>query len=125
MSFTDCVIYVTVMYIILLTGITITGLESPLTVGHQNATISCMANIPVDSIEWRDQSSVLNTSSDMDLTELEYTIPLVRDDLQGDQFTCTAVAGDAMYTETVVIQATGIFVLCLLTLGTHAQRGLQ
>ena len=107
---------------IFLTGITVTGLESPLTVGHQNVIISCVTNIPVDSIEWSNESSLLTMSSDMDLRVLEYTIPLVRDDLQGDQFTCTAVAGDAMYTETVVIQATGIFVLCLLTLSTCTAR---
>ena len=64
----------------------------------------------MDSIEWRDQSSVLNMSSAMNLTVLEYTIPLVKDDLQGQQFTCIAVAGDAMYTETIEIQVTGIFV---------------
>ena len=92
---------------IFLTGISITGLESPLTVGHHNATVSCVANTAVDSIEWRDQSSVLNMSSAMNLTVLEYTIPLVRDDLQGQQFTCTAVAGDTMYIESVEVQATG------------------
>ena len=64
----------------------------------------------MDSIEWRDLSSVLNMSSAMNLTVLEYTIPLVKDDLQGQQFTCIAVAGDAMYTETIEIQVTGIFV---------------
>ena len=64
----------------------------------------------MDSIKWRDQSSVLNMSSAMNLTVLEYTIPLVKDDLQGQQFTCIAVAGDAMYTETIEIQVTGIFV---------------
>ena len=64
----------------------------------------------MDSIEWRDQSSELNMSSAMNLTVLEYTIPLVKDDLQGQQFTCIAVAGDAMYTETIEIQVTGIFV---------------
>ena len=64
----------------------------------------------MDSIEWRDQSSVLNMSSAMNLTVLEYTIPLVKDDIQGQQFTCIAVAGDAMYTEKIEIQVTGIFV---------------
>ena len=109
---------------IFLTGISITGLESPLTVG-QNVTISCMTNITVDSIKWSNESSILTMSSDVNLRVLEYTIPLVRDDLQGEEFTCTAVAGEAMYTETIEIQVTGIFVQCLLTLGTHAQRGLQ
>ena len=92
---------------IFLTGISITGLETALTVGHQNVTINCMTNVAVDSIEWRDQSSVLNTSSDVNLRVLEYTIPLVRDDLQGEPFTCTAMAGDTTYNETVNINVTG------------------
>ena len=98
---------------IFLTGITITGLESPLTVGHENVIISCMTNIAVDSIEWRDQSLVLNTSSDVNLRVLEYTIPLVRDDVQGELFTCTAVDGGTTYTERDDIEVTGIFVQCL------------
>ena len=68
-----------------------------------------MTNIAVDSIEWRDQSSVLNMSSAVSLTLLEYTIPLVRDDLQGQEFTCTAMAGDAMYMESVEISVAGIY----------------
>ena len=93
-------------HVIFLTGISIIGLESPLTVG-QNATINCMTNIAVDSIEWRNQSSVLNMSSDMNLTVLEYTIPLVRDDFQGQEFTCTAMAGDAMYMGSAEVQVKG------------------
>ena len=85
----------------------------PLTVG-QSATINCMTNIPVDSIEWRDHSSQLIMSTAVDLTVLEYTIPLVTDDLQGQQFTCIAVAGDATYTETVDIQVQGIETCALL-----------
>ena len=50
----------------------------------------------------------------MNLTVLEYTIPLVTDDLQGQQFTCIAVAGDATYTETVDIQVQGIEACALL-----------
>ena len=94
---------------IFLTGISITGLEYPLTVGHRNATISCTTNIAVDSIavEFMKQSSVLNASSAMNLTVLGYAIPLVKDDLQGQLFTCTAMAGDTTYTETVNINAIG------------------
>ena len=100
-------------HVIFLTGISITGLESPLTVG-QNATISCMTNIAVSSIELRDQSSVLDTNDDnQNVTVLEYTIPLVRDDLQGEQLTCTAVAGETTYTETVDIQVTGTLFTCI------------
>ena len=72
-----------------------------------------MTNIAVDAIEWRDQSSVLNMSVAVNLTVLEYTIPVVRDDLQGQQFTCTAVAGDTMYTETVEITLAGMCIYSL------------
>ena len=91
-------------------GITFSGFDNPLTVGQTNATISCMTNVPVDSIEWRDQSSsVLNSiSNSVNLTMLEYTIPLVTDDLHGQQFTCIAMAGDTTYTEAVEIQVEGI-----------------
>ena len=62
-------------------GITISGLDSPLSIG-QSATIKCITNIPVTSIEWRDQSSdVQNDTADQAV--LKYTIPLVTDDLQG------------------------------------------
>ena len=84
------------------TGITLSGLDQALTVG-QSATITCSTNIEVSSIEWRDETSaVLNSATDQ--TEVEYTIPLVRDDLQGLQYTCRAVAGTTIYTETVEIQ---------------------
>ena len=88
-----------------ITGITLSGLESPLTVG-QPATITCTTNIEVSSIEWMDETStVLNSATDQ--TVVEYTIPLVRDDLQGLQYTCRAVAGTTIYTETVEIQVVG------------------
>ena len=98
-------------------GITVSGLDDPLTVGQTNVTISCMTNIPVDSIEWRDQSSsVLSSiSSAEDLTMLEYTIPLVTDDLNGQQFTCIAIAGDTTYTETVEIHR-GIIQTCMASM---------
>ena len=53
-------------------------------------------------------------STAADLTLLEYTIPLVTDDLQGQQFACIAVAGDATYTERVDIQVEGIEACALL-----------
>ena len=90
-----------------ITGITLSGLESPLTVG-QPATITCTTNIEVSSIEWMDETSTV-LSSATDQTEVEYTIPLVRDDLQGLQYTCRAVAGTTIYTETVEIQVVGKF----------------
>ena len=82
-------------------------MEQPLTVG-QSATINCTTNIrvPVASIEWRDQSSTVLASA-TDQTVVEYTIPLVRDDLQGQQWTCRAVAGATTYTLTIEIQVAG------------------
>ena len=65
-----------------------------------------MANVPVSSIEWRDQSSTVLASA-TDQTVVEYTIPLVRDDLQGLQLTCRAVAGATTYTVTTEIQVAG------------------
>ena len=87
------------------TGITLFGLESPLTVGRP-ATITCTINVEVSSIDWRDETSTV-LSSATDQIEVEYTIPLVRDDLQGLQYTCRAVAGTTTYTETVEIQVVG------------------
>ena len=88
-------------------GITVSGLDDPLLVGQTDVTISCMINIPVDSIGWIDQSSSVLNSNTGNLTMLEYTIPLVTDDLHGQQFTCIAIAGDTTYTETVEIQVEG------------------
>ena len=89
-------------------GIAFSGLDSPLSIG-QSATIKCITNIPVTSIEWRDQSSaVLNSTTNKAV--LEYTIPLVTDDLHGWQVTCVvAVVGAALYTvnETVEINVEG------------------
>ena len=95
------------MYMYLKTGITISGLEQPLTVG-QSATISCMTNVPVSSIDWRYQSStMLNRTTDQ--TVLNYTISPVSDSLQGLQLTCRAVAGNTTYNETVEIKVKGEF----------------
>ena len=88
-------------------GITPSGLDPPLTVG-QSATITCTTNIEVSSIEWMDETSAI-LSSATDQTVVEYTIPLVRDDLQGLQYTCTAVGGTTNYTETVEIQVVSKF----------------
>ena len=86
-------------------GVTLAGLNESLTVG-ESATIQCMTNIAVTSIEWRDSSSdvLINATNQ---TVLEYTIPLVTDDLQGQEYKCVAVAGDTMYTQTVEIQVEG------------------
>ena len=70
-----------------------------------------MTNIhePVSSIEWRDQSSTVLASA-TDQTVVEYTIPLVRDDFQGLQLTCRAVAG-TIYNETVELRVAGKYLL--------------
>ena len=61
------------------------------------------------------------SGEDMNLMMLEYTITQVTDDLQGQQFTCIAVAGNATYNETVDIQVEGrnmyhIIVLVMYTI---------
>ena len=88
-------------------GITFTGL--PLTVG-QSATINCMTNVAVDTIEWRNQSSSLSFINNVtNLTMLQYTIALVMDDLQGEQFTCIAVAGGTTYNESFTLKVQGTY----------------
>ena len=68
-----------------------------------------MTNKPVDSIEWRNESSQLAMSDGGNLTVLEYTIPLVTDDLQGHQLSCTATAArSTTYNETVWLDVQGI-----------------
>ena len=96
-----------------LTGIKISGLEGPLTVGQQPPTITCRTNTPVSSIEWRDQSSHV-VASTTHQTVLEYLIPVdqyVLDTYHGRQYTCQAVAtsngATTTYTETVELQLVG------------------
>ena len=68
-----------------------------------------MINVPVNSIEWRNETSTLKTSSTgASVTLLKYTIDPVRDDLQGHRLTCIAVAGDSEYTETEVVDVQGM-----------------
>ena len=88
-------------------GITIFGLYGTLTVG-QSAIIKCMINIAVSSIEWKNETSTLASISAANLTVLEYTIDPVKDDLQGQELTCVAVAGDSEYTETEVVDLRGM-----------------
>ena len=87
-------------------GVTITGLERPLTVGKP-ATITCTTNEPASSIEWRNGSNQLNISSHGNVTELDYTISLVTDDLQGQIFSCTAVVRNVSDTEYVDVSVKG------------------
>ena len=92
----SCLIFATIT-----SGITVSG-EDSLTMG-QSGTISCRTNVRVSSIEWRNQSTVLASSSSDYLTLLEYIFPLVTDDLHGQQYTCTAVVGADTYRETVTL----------------------
>ena len=95
------------MAFFIIVGITITGLESPLIVGG-SATISCITNEHASQIVWRRQSSQLEM--DVNVTVLNYTIPLVSDDLQGETFTCTAIFSNTNSTESVMLSVSGIFV---------------
>ena len=97
-------------------GITLFILERPL-VAYQSATLSCMTDLPVTSIEWRNQSSQLTTitsDDDANLTVLEYTIPLVTLDLHGEAFTCVITAGDTTYFKAFYIQIEGTIPFVLL-----------
>ena len=74
----------------------------------QSTTITCSSNIAVDSMELRAGSTVLDTitSSSGNLTELEYTIDVVMDDLT--ELTCVAMAGETVYTETNTVVLEGM-----------------
>ena len=67
-----------------------------------------MTNVPVFSIEWKNETSTLASISAANLTVLEYTIDPVKDDLQGHYLTCVAVAGDSEYTEMEVVDVEGM-----------------
>ena len=87
-------------------GITITGLESPLTVG-ESANISCITNEPVSFIQWRNMSHNLTSITEERVTVLNYTIPLVKDDMQGQIYICVALSGNITDTQTATILANG------------------
>ena len=85
-------------------GIAVLGLDQALTVG-QSATLSCVTYFitTVSTIEWGDQSSAVLKIANQ--TVLNYTIPLVSDNLQGMLYTCSVVAKDGKaYKQTVEIQ---------------------
>ena len=98
----------------ILTGITISGLEWPLTAHQQPPpTLTCKTNIPVSIVVWRNQSSNVVASA-TNQTVLEYHIPerYVLDTYHGQQYTCEAVATSdggttTTYIETVEIQVVG------------------
>ena len=88
---------------------TISGVEEALIVG-QSAAINCTSSVGVFSIELRNQSSHVlasSTSNTDNLTTLVYTLPLVTDDLHGQQFSCVSVGTDTIYTEIIVLQVVG------------------
>ena len=67
-----------------------------------------MTNVAVDTIELRNQSSSLLIINNVtNLTKLQYTIDLVMDDLQGEQFTCIAVSGATKYNESFTLKVQG------------------
>ena len=88
-------------------GITVSGLERPLTVGKP-ANITCRINIPASSIVWRDQSSDVVANA-TDKRELVYHISTVTDDLHGQSYTCEVVstADNETNTKSVEIQVVG------------------
>ena len=73
----------------------------------ESATITCTTKETASSIEWRNGSNQLNISSSGSATELDYTISLVTDDLQGQIFKCTAVVSNVTDTESVTILVEG------------------
>ena len=94
-------------------------MDQALTVG-QSATITCSTNIEVSSIEWRDQSTAVlsSTISGGSHSMLDVYIHSVSDDLQRLKYSCIAEAADGtMYTETVRIEVVGKSIIILL----HAQ----
>ena len=91
--------------------ITITGLESSLTVGG-SANISCITNKPVSFIQWRQMSQRLSSTTAENVTVLNYNIPLVKDDMQGQIYTCVTVSGNITDTNNATIIANGIYTLC-------------
>ena len=93
-------------------GITITGLESPLTVG-ESANISCITNEPVSFIQWRNMSHNLSSTTEERVIVLNYTIPLVKDDMRGKTYTCVAHSGTITDSQNATILAKGICV-CML-----------
>lgn len=89
-------------------GITVSGLEEPLTVGWF-ATINCTTNITVSSIEWTDQSLTVLESA-MNQATLALNFPLVSDDLQEQEYICRVMTVEGtVYTEAVNIQVVGRF----------------
>ena len=67
-----------------------------------------MTNLPVSSVEWRNETSTLSNISADNLTVLEYSIDPVKDELQGQKLTCVAVAGGTEYTKGQIVQVQGI-----------------
>ena len=84
-------------------GIVITGLEQPLIVG-QSANLSCITNELASFIEWKNQTLMINATN---VTALNYPIPLVTDEMQGETLTCTATVSNTRDTERVMLIVTG------------------
>ena len=89
-----------------ISGISIEGLDYPLVAGKP-ATISCITNEVASKIEWKSQTTVLAMTMDVNVTALNYTIPLVTDSLQEKLFTCTAIVSNTSHTEIVMLDVKG------------------
>ena len=87
-------------------GVNITGLDSPLTVGKP-ATITCTTNEPVSSIEWINESNRLKITTTTNVTVLNYTISPVTDDMQGQMYVCKAVSINVTDTDSVELSVEG------------------
>ena len=90
------------------TGITIIGLENPLTVG-ESASISCLTNEPASSIAWSSNSSELQSTINMNVMVLNYTIELVTDDMNGQMYNCRVVSENSISgNESAILSVKGI-----------------
>ncbi len=80
-----------------LTGVRI--VSSPQVTVGQSATLTCESDL-TGTIEWLDSDmSVLATGTGL---QLDYTIPLVSDDMHGSTLTCSAAGGAVSITLTVI-----------------------
>ena len=88
-------------------------MESPLTVG-ESAKISCITNEPVSFIQWRNISHNLSSTTEERVTVLNYTIPLVKDDMQGQIYTCVALSGIISDTQDATISPKGKYIIDII-----------
>ena len=56
----------------------------------------------------------LSSTTEENVTVLNYIIPLVRDDMQGQIYTCIALSGNITDSQTAAILAKGEYTLCYI-----------